>query len=171
LFGSFLFLFSLKNHTKTAKMPVMHLVSHSAQDTQAIAARFAEDIRAASPGKSATVIALYGDLGAGKTTFVQGFARALGIAQQPKSPTFMLMKQYPIPGTTRTLWHLDCYRLAGHQDLRALDMHRVLEDSSAVILIEWPERIGEALPRDHIEIHFEHLPENDSRRITLPAHK
>lgn len=152
----------------------MHLVSHSANDTQAIAARLAERVRAALPGRAATVIALRGELGAGKTTFVQGFARALGITHHPKSPTFNLAKQYSIPGTPYSLWHLDCYRLAGFQDLQTIDLHRLFTDPANIILIEWPERVGDGLPRDRIEIHFTHLPGrqagtgNDTRGITIP---
>ena len=144
----------------------MEYVSQSASDTQAIAARLAEKVRAAMPGAAATVIALRGDLGAGKTTFTQGFAHALGITQPPKSPTFMLAKRYAIPGTVYSLWHLDCYRLQSHADLAALDMHAVFEDPNNIILIEWPERIGDGIPRGHIEIHFAHAG-NDKRTITI----
>ena len=79
----------------------MHLVSQSPEDTQAIAARLADKVIVAMPGRTAaTVVTLHGDLGAGKTTFTQGFARALHVGQQPKSPTFLLAKQYAIPGTS-----------------------------------------------------------------------
>lgn len=146
----------------------MHLVSQNADDTRAIAARFAQRIRDAMPGRtSALTVALRGELGTGKTTFTQGVARALGIPISPKSPTFMLARQYPVPGTALSLWHLDCYRLAGHQDLAALDMHRVFGDPHHIVFVEWPERVGDGLPRDHREVRFEHLGP-DKRGITLP---
>ena len=144
----------------------MQYVSQSAQDTQAIAATLAQKVRAGMPGASATIIALRGELGAGKTTFTQGFARALGIMQQPKSPTFLLAKQYAIPATPFSLWHLDCYRLKSHADLATIDLHAIFKDASNIILIEWPENIGDGLPRNHIDVHFEHAG-NDKRSITI----
>jgi tRNA threonylcarbamoyladenosine biosynthesis protein TsaE len=145
----------------------MQLVSQSAQDTQMIAAELAARLLAGLAGRSkATIVALRGELGAGKTTFTQGFARALGIIERPKSPTFMLVKQYAIPGTDFSLWHLDCYRLNGRQDVVALDLRAVFGDPHNLVLIEWPERIGDGLPRDHVDIHMSHQ-EGDKRAITI----
>jgi tRNA threonylcarbamoyladenosine biosynthesis protein TsaE len=147
----------------------MHLVSQSAADTQAIAASFAHRLRAAIPSRQAAlVVALQGPLGAGKTTFVQGMARALGVTAQPKSPTFLLAKEYLIPDTPYHLWHLDCYRLQSHRDLVAIDMHRAFKDPKNIIVIEWPERIDGGLPRDHIAVHMDHAG-GDKRAITIPA--
>ena len=145
----------------------MHLVSQNADDTRAIATQFADTVRSRMPNRStALVVALRGELGAGKTTFTQGLARALGIPQMPKSPTFLLAKEYKIPSTPYSLWHLDCYRLKGHGDLVTLDIHRIFEEPTNIVLVEWPERIRDGLPRDHIEIHFEHAGE-DKRSITI----
>lgn len=146
----------------------MHLVSHSAQDTRAIAARFAGTLMAQMPGRtSALVVGLSGELGAGKTTFVQACARALGITEQPKSPTFNLMKSYAIPGTPYSLWHLDCYRLHDHRDVQALDLHARFKEPTNIMLIEWPERIGAALPRDHLTVTLAHAGADD-RACTIP---
>lgn len=152
----------------------MKYVSQSAQDTQAIAAQLAQKVLAAMPQAAATIIALRGDLGAGKTTFTQGFAQALGILQLPKSPTFNLVKIYPIPPFENRklkienlfLCHLDCYRLQGHKDLAVIDLHSLFSDANNIILIEWPENIGDGLPRDRIEVHFEHAG-IDSRSISI----
>lgn len=144
----------------------MHLVSQSPADTQAIAAKLAQRLHSALPRATATVVALYGDLGAGKTTFTQGFAEALGITQQPKSPTFLLAKEYAIPQTPYSLWHLDCYRLQGHRDLVTLDLHRIFENPNNIVLVEWPEHIGAGLPRDTIEVRFTHEGPT-SRGITI----
>ncbi len=144
----------------------MQLVSQSAYDTQEIARTVAEKIRSTLPGTHATVIALRGDLGAGKTTFTQGFARALGIAQMPKSPTFLLAKQYAIPETSYSLWHLDCYRMKSHADLVTIDLHRIFDAPNNIILVEWPENISDGLPKHHGEIHFEHTG-GDTRSITI----
>lgn len=135
----------------------MNLVSQNPEDTYAIAAKLAHRILAGMPGRgSAAIVALRGELGAGKTTFTQGFARALGVAEHPKSPTFLVAKEYPIPNTTYRLWHLDCYRLTSHRDLATLDLHSLFTDPHVIMLIEWPENIGDGLPRDHIEVHLTH---------------
>lgn len=147
----------------------MHLVSQNPADTERIAARLAEDLRNRMTGRSAAlVVALEGELGAGKTTLVQGIARTLGISSSPKSPTFTLAKEYPIPGTPYRLVHMDCYRLEGHRDLDALDMHRIWADPSALVLVEWAQRIAEALPRDHLTVRLAH-DGGDRRSITLPS--
>jgi tRNA threonylcarbamoyladenosine biosynthesis protein TsaE len=146
----------------------MHLVAQSTDDMHAIASRLATRLLSVLPGRTtALVVALRGELGSGKTTFTQGLARALGVAEHPKSPTFNLMKEYAIPGTPYHLWHLDCYRLAGRGDLAALDLHARFADPHNIMVIEWPERIGDGLPKDHIEIRFNHGG-NDKRFITIP---
>src|ERR1700741_3053262 len=106
----------------------MHLVSQSPDDTRAIAAKLAKRLIESMPRQAAIVVALRGELGAGKTTFTQGFAKALGVVEAPKSPTFNLMKGYPIPGTSFHLWHLDCYRMNDHRDLVPLDVHTQFAD-------------------------------------------
>lgn len=146
----------------------MHLVSKSPEDTRAIAAEFAKRLLAEMPGATAKVVALRGELGAGKTTFTQGMAHALGIPDRPKSPTFMLAKQYAIPHTTYSLWHVDCYRLNDRTDVVSLDLHTVFSNPQNIVVVEWPERIGDGMPRDCIEIHMTHET-GDSRGITLPA--
>lgn len=113
------------------------------------------------------VIALEGELGAGKTTFVQGFARGLGVKEKIQSPTFVLLKIYKInpalarksgvkKGVARHLVHIDCYRIDSPQDLLHLGFKNLLKDKDAIILIEWAERIKKLLPRDAIRIKFRH---------------
>ncbi len=148
----------------------MHLVSQNPTDTAAIAARLARDWRSAMNGRdTALVIALEGELGAGKTTLVQGVARALGIRELPKSPTFNLAKEYAVPGSSLRLWHVDCYRLSGHADLAALDLHRVFTDPHNLVLIEWAQRVLSALPIDHITVRMEHAG-HDKRTISVNEH-
>jgi tRNA threonylcarbamoyladenosine biosynthesis protein TsaE len=145
----------------------MHLVSQSAEDTRAIAAKLAAQWLAELPDRTtALVVALEGELGAGKTTFVQGLAVELGIRELPKSPTFTLAKQYAIPSTPFTLWHLDCYRLEDHRGLAALDMTSVWHNPRALVLIEWAQRVREALPRDHLTVQLAHAG-GDHRSITV----
>lgn len=135
----------------------MHLISQSPDDTRAIAARFAAQWKRALAGRAtALVVGLEGELGAGKTAFVQGVAAALGIREILRSPTFTLLKAYAVPHTSYRLVHLDCYRLEHHDDLRALDIHAVFSDPNNLVLVEWADRIGNALPPDRIIIRMAH---------------
>lgn len=98
------------------------------------------------------VIALHGELGAGKTALVQGLAAALGVAQPVTSPTFALVLEYPLPGGRRFV-HMDLYRLPGAGALEAIGFEEYLE-SGDVIAIEWAERAGDLLPAAtlHVDI-------------------
>ncbi len=128
--------------------------------------------------KGAIVIALEGELGAGKTTFVQGLARLLGIEAKIKSPTFNLIKKYHIKLpkrlqktklkilNSRFLYHLDCYRLKNHKDLLVLGIKDILKNKENVLLIEWPERVKKILPPKHIRIKFDHINKN-TRKIII----
>ena len=111
------------------------------------------------------VIALVGDLGTGKTTFVQGFAEGLGIKDRIISPTFVLMRQHKIPKTQKTLFHIDLYRLDGEKKLQQLGLEELLNDTNHLIIIEWAEKIKSLLPKDTTWIHFEGV--GNSRRISI----
>ncbi len=93
------------------------------------------------------VVALSGDLGAGKTTFARGILRALGWAGEVPSPTFTLVQPYD---TTPEVWHVDLYRLNDARDADALGLF----DTDAALLIEWPERLGPRLPADALRLHL-----------------
>ena len=79
------------------------------------------------------VIGLYGELGAGKTTFVQGFAQGLGIEEKIISPTFVLIRQHPIPKSNKTLYHIDLYRLENNVDIESLGIKELFDDSNNLI--------------------------------------
>ena len=96
----------------------------------------------------ATVILLYGDLGGGKTTFLQGLAKGLGIKQKVLSPTFVIMKKF------NNFYHLDCYRLQNEKDAKELGLTEVLQNPENIVAIEWPERIKKILPKNAIKINF-----------------
>lgn len=105
------------------------------------------------PSRGATIVALSGDLGAGKTTFVQGIARSLGIEEPVTSPTFVIMKIYDLSGQKFSrLVHMDVYRLKGKEHLRVLGWDALCADSGNLICIEWPEKIEGAIPQDAIRI-------------------
>lgn len=93
------------------------------------------------------IVALSGDLGAGKTTLARGVLRALGWAGEVPSPTFTLVQPYD---TTPEVWHVDLYRLDSPADADALGLF----ETDAVLLIEWPERLGARLPHDALRLHL-----------------
>lgn len=144
-------------------MPAIY--TKSAKETQRAARILAGVLR---PSGRATVVALEGELGAGKTTFVQGFARALGVREKIKSPTFVLMKIYALTKnkTFKHFVHIDCYRMQNSKDLTHLGLKEILRDRGAVILIEWADRIKKTLPRDAIKLTFLHGKKLDERMIS-----
>jgi tRNA threonylcarbamoyladenosine biosynthesis protein TsaE len=130
--------------------------SKTAAETEALAGRLA----AALPNDA--VLALHGDLGAGKTTFVRGLARAWGIQEAVTSPTFNL---YSIYQGDRQLIHLDAYRLSSGDDLDALMIEDFLQ-SPWCFAVEWPERIPDALPEDSLHLYLT-INEDQSHQITM----
>ena len=125
--------------------------------THAVAARLAALLR---PGD---VVGLQGDLGAGKTTFVQGLARALGVPSPVSSPTFTLLHEHA--GGRLALFHGDAYRLAGPADLADLGWDDILR-AGGVAVIEWADRIADALPDERLDIQLAEA-DGGGRRITL----
>jgi tRNA threonylcarbamoyladenosine biosynthesis protein TsaE len=110
-----------------------------------------------------TTIALCGTLGAGKTRLVQAIAAACGLPRETiVSPTFVLCQEYC---GTRTIYHLDAYRLQNAQEFRQLGPEEFFQ-SPALTIIEWADRIRECLPSEHLEIHLE-IEESDRRRFEL----
>lgn len=124
------------------------LSTHSDTATQAIAAELATHI------PTDTVLALHGDLGVGKTTFVRGLARAWAIKEAVTSPSYNL---YTIYAGDRQLIHFDAYRLSSEADLEALMIEDFLQ-SPWCFAVEWPERIAASLPEDtwHLYLSIEH---------------
>jgi tRNA threonylcarbamoyladenosine biosynthesis protein TsaE len=104
----------------------------------------------------AAIIALRGDLGAGKTTLTQALARELGVAETLQSPTYVLMKRYDISNQTkvafRTLVHIDAYRLEKPEEFSALKPEQFLNDPACLVVVEWPEKLGAALPPANLTI-------------------
>lgn len=123
-------------------------------------------------GESATVIALSGDLGAGKTSLTQALARELGVAGNVISPTFVIMKRYDLPRAEcargfRTLIHIDAYRLDSGKELEKLGWAEILSEPSNLVLIEWPERVKEIIPQFARRVLLDHSSEGDTRDIRV----
>lgn len=126
--------------------------SRSPEQTRRLGARLGAALR---PGD---VICLQGELGAGKTTFVQGVARGWGALDTVSSPTFILVNEYRRADGS-LLFHMDAYRLASVPEAEELDLDSLLADGS--LLIEWPERIDGLVPPQHLWIKLEHVDEEE----------
>ncbi len=122
--------------------------------------------------RTAFVLGLEGDLGGGKTTFLQGFARGLGIKEKVLSPTFVLMKKFQIPpyqskhGTgqanpeLQSFYHIDCYRIQESKEILDLGFKKMISDPLGIVAIEWADRIKKVLPKDAIWIKFRFIGKN-----------
>lgn len=118
--------------------------------------------------KEKTIFALKGDLGTGKTIFAKGIALGLGIKKTITSPTFVLMKIYPIEGNKyiNEFCHIDTYRLKGEKDLEAIGAREYLDKKDVVVVIEWPDKIKKLLPRDTKLVKLKYLTE-EKRQIEI----
>ncbi len=130
-------------------------------ETESVAATQALGAGLAPLLRGGVVLALSGDLGAGKTAFTQGLAQGLGVGRPVTSPTFVLVNQYPVPGGL-LLQHVDCYRLANAPlEMWDAGLSDLFADEN-IVVIEWADRIPELLPEDHLEVAFTYV--DDSRR-------
>ncbi|HEX4978435.1 MAG TPA: tRNA (adenosine(37)-N6)-threonylcarbamoyltransferase complex ATPase subunit type 1 TsaE [Acidimicrobiales bacterium] len=138
-------------------------VTKSADDTRELAAAIAGVVRAGD------VVLLAGDLGAGKTTFTQGFARALGVTDPVTSPTFTLVNHYR--GDVLTIIHADVYRLDRLQEIVDLGLPELVDDEEAVALVEWGDVAEPVLPKDFLEVRIGYSPSDadtdDTRTFEL----
>ena len=122
--------------------------------------------------EKAIVFGLEGDLGGGKTTFLQGFAKGLGIKERILSPTFVLMKKFKIPAKTCSLKpkafiHIDCYRIQNPREILALGFKKLASNPKNIIAIEWAEKVSKILPKDAIWIKFAIINKNTRKIIFL----
>ena len=124
--------------------------------TQLFASKLAKNI------ESGTVIALIGNLGAGKTTFAKGFAKGLGFSDHVISPTFKLISEYI---GNINLYHIDCYRIDTSFDFLNIGGEHYLNPIDVITLIEWPERINNLWSEDWIFIYFERIENEPNKRI------
>jgi tRNA threonylcarbamoyladenosine biosynthesis protein TsaE len=115
---------------------------------------------------------LKGNLGAGKTTFVQGFFRGLGLKKRAPSPTFIIVRRHSLPRGLKkrkltNVFHADAYRLKNAKHLAALGFKETLADPKNIVLIEWPERAKGILPMGTIWLTFKHGKRENERHIMI----
>jgi len=148
---------------------MQEVITHSPEETMKVAAEMVlalsreEGVRGTS-----TIIALQGDLGAGKTVFAKGVARHLGLTEDITSPTFVIQKTYTLPEGKpwKRLVHIDAYRLDSEAELSTIGWHDLATDPDNLILVEWPEQVGAGVPERAYHIEFQEIDEN-TRRISL----
>jgi len=137
------------------------LLSTSAEQTQ----KFAQDFAKKLTGNQ--ILALDGELGSGKTTFVQGLAKGLNIDDNITSPTFVIYKKYKTQNKKiKNFYHFDLYRIQDPQEILDLGFEEIINDPNSIIAIEWSEKIKDILPQNTIHINFEYI-NKDSRKIKI----
>lgn len=151
-------------------------ITKTAGETQKMGQKLAKDILRASFLKKLSdtlVLELIGDLGGGKTTFLQGFAKGIGIKTRIASPTFIIIKSLKIPVSdkffkqhSRNLYHIDAYRLKNSKDAVLLGVKDILSVQGNIIAIEWADKIKDILPKKAIKIRF-FLVDKNKRKIVL----
>jgi tRNA threonylcarbamoyladenosine biosynthesis protein TsaE len=136
----------------------MEISTHSPEETKKLA------IEVASRLKPGNVLALYGDLGSGKTTFTRFLVNALGLDARVQSPTFVVARKYS--GNSLTLNHVDLYRLVSLEEVEGIGLGELIQDLGAITIIEWPEIAESLLPKETIRIYFKYIEENE-RSISI----
>jgi tRNA threonylcarbamoyladenosine biosynthesis protein TsaE len=135
---------------------IMDMVSVDVKDTEKIASDLALSLRAGD------LVALYGEVGAGKTTFARGLGFGLGCTIRAKSPSFSLMNEYP---GDIALYHIDFYRMKNESEINDLGWTDYL-DSDGVVVIEWAEKIKNSLPQERVDVYL-HILGSDTRRLEI----
>lgn len=137
------------------------ILTQSANETKETAALLAKKIKKQPLQKQALVVALKGDLGSGKTTFIQGLAQELGVKENILSPTFVIQKDFPLSlSNFKNLYHIDAYRLKNPQEILDLGFLDLIKNPANLIIIEWADKIKKILPRNLLWIRFENLGRN-----------
>lgn len=144
--------------------------THSGHETMRLGFLLGGEVRNYRAGEGhPLVILLSGELGSGKTVFAKGVGRGLGVRATIHSPTFLLMKRYPLARSCfKNLWHIDCYRIHNARELIALGIKNILCDPKNVVVIEWPERVKRLIPRGALAVSFTHT-KGDTRIIRFQS--
>ncbi len=140
-------------------------ISDSKEETQRIAKNFVKKIMGGD------IVTLYGDLGSGKTTFVQGLARGSGIKKRIISPSFIIIRSYKISSKYQVLgikyfYHIDLYRIEAKKDLKGLGIEDIINNPQNIVAIEWAEKMQNLLPKKRWDVKFDDLGWN-RRKITI----
>lgn len=149
---------------------MQEVITHSPEETERLAKRIVSFLSEQDGVRgTSTIIALQGNLGAGKTVFAKGVAKTLGVEETVTSPTFVLEKIYTLPENApwKHMIHIDAYRLEGEEELTTIGWNSIATDPNNLILIEWPEQVGLGVPERAVWVEFEVL-DNTTRKIYVP---
>jgi len=139
-------------------------ISKNLQDTERFAQSFLEKLE--PQATIATLVALHGDLGSGKTTFTQAVAKLLGVTETVTSPTFVIEKIYKLSENKNNknnfshLIHIDAYRLESGSEMLSLGWKELISNPQNLIFLEWPEKIADILPENRVKLSFRFVDEN-----------
>lgn len=133
-------------------------ITKSSKETQNLGLNFAKTL-----GKG-NVICLYGELGSGKTTFVQGLAKGLGIKSRIISPTFIMVRSYSLE--IMNFYHIDLYRVESEEDIRGLGIEEIMNDKNNIVTIEWAQNLKSLMPKKRTDIKFYYEKES-TRKIAF----
>lgn len=147
---------------------MLEIITKNEQETKKVARLLAQEIiKKPLKTKGAIIIGLEGELGSGKTRFVQGFARGLGIRQRLTSPTFVILRRHAISDKQyANLYHIDCYRLNKSKELLDLDFKEIINNPQNIVIIEWAEKVRAILPMDTIWVRSEIISDKE-RKIKI----
>ena len=152
----------------------MEIITNSPGQTKKLGRILAKQASGIKCRKNALIIGLEGDLGSGKTTFLQGFAAGLGIKEKILSPTFIILKKFKavkakkqeLKAEARWFYHVDCYRIKRAKEILELGFKEITSDPQNIIAIEWFNRVKKILPRNYLILKFQIVNKN-SRKIWL----
>lgn len=138
------------------------IITNSKEETTVFAENFAKIL------KGGDFLAFYGDLGSGKTTFIQGLAKGLGIKRRIISPTFIIVRHYGLD--KGNFYHVDLYRTESKHDLLSIGLDETTQDKNNIVALEWAEKMGEMLPKQRVDIHMRYIDEN-KREINIKKYE
>jgi tRNA threonylcarbamoyladenosine biosynthesis protein TsaE len=133
-------------------------LTKSEKETEKLGEKIGKKILKEKLDKIAKILALEGDFGGGKTTFLKGFAKGLGIKEKILSPTFILFRKFQIPNSKfQNFYHIDCYRIEKPREILSLGFREIIKDPKNIVAIEWADKIKKILPRKVLKIKFKIL--------------
>lgn len=145
------------------------IVTRSEKETKRVARALGEEVRrTAFPKKGgALVFALSGELGSGKTAFVQGALLGLGVKKKTSSPTFVIVKRFPVRGRgVKNVYHIDMYRIKSAHEVSTIGIEKILRERSAVVFIEWADKVRRKIPPRALWISFSYAGKKE-RKIVI----
>ncbi len=145
-------------------------ITNNSEQTKNLGEKLAKEILKKKPKDQAFVIGLEGELGGGKTTFLQGFAKGLGIKEKILSPTFVIVKRFKLKNLSTykltNLYHFDCYRIGKSKELLDLGFKKIVSNAKNIIVIEWADKIKRIMPEDVLWIKFDFV-DKKKRKIVF----